>query len=210
MKIALINGSPKAKRSASEAILKSLHTYFAPAGEVLDFHFSTQVPAERDLLRLCACSVLIFAFPLYVDGVPGHLVACLDRLSATLKIAPPKERLVFAVGNCGFYEGQQAHLALEIMAHWAERSGLRWGWGLGVGAGGMLDNEAVSIGHGPQKDLGKALMALAHAADAGKTGDDRFVTANLPRAVYKTAAEFGWRQAVKRNGLRPKDLDTRR
>ena len=210
MKIALINGSPKAKRSASEAVLKSLRAGFAPADEVLEFHFSTQVPAERDLLRLCSCSVLMFAFPLYVDGVPGHLVACLERLSATLKIAPPKDRLVYAVCNCGFYEGKQAHLALDIMAHWARRSGLLWGWGLGVGAGGMLAESASALGRGPQKDIGKALLSLAHDADAGKTGANRYVTANIPRAVYKAAGEFGWRQSVKRNGLRVKDLDTRR
>ncbi|NCB62645.1 MAG: hypothetical protein EOM52_03375 [Clostridia bacterium] len=211
MKIALINGSPKAKRSASGVILNGIRSSFAPADEVLDFHLATAIPAERDLLRLCGCSAFVFAFPLYVDGVPGHLVACLERLAETLKIAPPKERMGYAVCNCGFYEGRQAQLALEVMAHWAGRSGLRWGWGLGVGAGGMLaDNASAPLGHGAWKDLGKALGTLAHDLDAGKTGADRFVAANLPRAVYKTVGEFGWRQAVKRNGLRTKDLDTRR
>ena len=211
MKIALINGSPKAKRSASEVILSGLRTSFAPADEVQAFHLATAVPAERDLLRLCGCSAFVFAFPLYVDGVPGHLMACLERLGETLKIASPRERMVYAVCNCGFYEGKQAHLALEVMSHWAARSGLRWGWGLGVGAGGMLaGNASAPLGHGPQRDLGKALSILAHDLDAGKVGSDRFVTANLPRAVYKAAGEFGWRQAIKRNGLRAKDLDTKR
>lgn len=211
MKVALINGSPKAKRSASEAILRGLKPSFAPADEVLEFHLASAVPAERDLLRLCGCSAFVFAFPLYVDGIPGHLVACLELLAETLKIALPKERMVYAVCNCGFYEGRQTRLALEIMAHWTRRSGLRWGWGMGVGAGGLLaGNASISMGHGPQKDLGKALAILAHDLDAGKMGADRFVTANLPRAVYKAAGEFGWRQAVKRNGLRVKDLDMRR
>ena len=72
-----------------------------------------------------------------------------------------KEITVYAVVNCGFYEGRQNSLAIAMMENWCHRAGLRWGQGLGIGAGGMLAGiRNVPLGSGPKKNLGRALEQL--------------------------------------------------
>jgi hypothetical protein len=59
----------------------------------------------------------------------------------------------------------------------------------------------VPIGHGPKKNLGKAFKQLAGNILKCTSEENIFVTANFPRVLYKLAAEMGWRQSIKANGL---------
>lgn len=109
--------------------------------------------------------------------------------------------------NCGFYEGHQNKLALEMMENWCVKARLKWGQGIGIGAGGMLSGlKNVPIGHGPKKNLEKAFNQLTNNILNSSSEENIFVNANFPRILYKFAAEMGWRQAIKANGLKRKDL----
>ena len=211
MKIGLICGSPKPKRSGSRAALNELRRNLSPSAEVVEVSFSGSNPEDKHLLGLCACQTLVVACPVYVDGLPGHLLSCLEVLEHTLSIAPARVQMAYGVVNCGFYEAGQTAPALEMLAHWSRRAGLIWGGGLGLGGGGMLaDESGLPMGKGPKKDMAKALRVLAHNLENGRSVEDAFAWPNLPRLAYQAAAQFGWRQSIKRNGLRAKDLDIRR
>lgn len=150
--------------------------------------------------------VLIFAFPLYVDAIPSHLLSCLIELEGCLAKAK-KDTVVYAIVNCGFYEGQQNRLALAMMENWCDRAGLKWGQGIGIGAGGILaGNNNIPLGQGPNKNLGKALSTLVHNVLHLGSDETIFITANFPKVAYKLAAEWNWRQAAKLNGLTVKEL----
>ncbi|WP_346888390.1 hypothetical protein [Clostridium sp. UBA1056] len=41
---------------------------------------------------------------------------------------------------------------------------------------------------------------------ADTSGDNVFITENFPRFAYKLSGELGWRQAIRANGLKRKDL----
>lgn len=45
---------------------------------------------------------------------------------------------VYCLVNCGFYEGHQNKLAIEMMGNWCEKAGIKWGEEVGIGAGGMI------------------------------------------------------------------------
>ena len=77
MKIALINGSPKSKQSSSEAILNDLQTCLSKDIEVDNYSFRKSFLTKDEIEALVNFDVLVFAFPLYVDGVPSHLLNCL-------------------------------------------------------------------------------------------------------------------------------------
>jgi multimeric flavodoxin WrbA len=146
---------------------------------------------------------LVFVFPLYVDGIPSHLLRFLDESLHDIAEAA-SGATVYAVVNNGFFEGRQNAVALEIMRNFAARAGLRWGLGLGVGAGGMI--HAAPVGRGPLRNLGKALDALASEILANQTGEDRVCEPNFPRALYKALAHAGWRKSARKNGLKTKSL----
>lgn len=201
MNIALIDASPKARNSASGLLLAELETCLA--GEFTRIKVPP-VPDEAVLARFDGQDALVFAFPLYVDGLPSHLVRCLAALETR-----PRERpaVVYGVANCGFFEGRQNRLALQILRHWSGAAGLAWGGGLGVGGGGMLSALAgVPAGHGPRKTVSQGLRALASDVMAARQTEDRFVSPNFPRWLYKAMAQMGWRSQLAANGGKRRDL----
>ncbi|MDF2890534.1 MAG: hypothetical protein K0R80_901 [Clostridia bacterium] len=207
MKIAFINGSPKVKNSTSEYILKTLKPLLPKEYELIEYHFRTSHLSNHDMEQMAECNVLVFAFPLYVDGIPSHLIHCLYELEMFFNTKSEKKIVVYSLVNCGFYEGHQNVIALEIMKNWCVKAKLNWGQGLGIGGGGMLPMLAgVPEGQGPKKNLSMALKTIAGSISAAATADNIFVSPNFPRFAYKLGAEMGWRQQGKANGLKPKDL----
>lgn len=212
MEIALINGSPKVKDSASGYLLEELKKILEGEEAIIsEYFFRKPKLDEKETEKLTKCSAMVFAFPTYVDGIPSHLVSCLSQLEQTFSIIAQKDIKVYAMVNCGFYEGRQNKLPIEILENWCLKSGLKWGQGIGIGAGGMLQGiKNVPMEHGPKKNLGKALKQLASNILRCTSEENIFITANFPRILYKLAAEMGWRKSVKENGLKRKDLFTRK
>jgi multimeric flavodoxin WrbA len=166
---------------------------------------------DNELEQISECNALVFAFPLYVDGIPSHLLNCLYQMEAFFQSKPAGNLTVYSLVNCGFYEGQQASIALEIMKNWCEKAKLNWGQGIGIGGGGMLKIlTGVPNGQGPKKNLWIALESIASNITAAAAADNIYISPNLPRFVYKLGAEAGWRQQIKANGLKRKDLFARK
>ena len=206
MRVALINGSPKRKNSASEVILGYLMDLLKQEHELVNIHLNLPTPVTEELGLILGCDAAVWAFPLYVDGIPSHLIPSLlqlQELNAKEGMAPT----IYALVNCGFYEGEQAKVALQIMKNWASRARLKWGQGYGLGAGGMFTSlKGVPLGAGPLKNLGKEFNALIFNIRTLDSGIDSFVNPNFPRLAYKLAAESNWRKQIKANGLKVKDL----
>ena len=213
MRIVLLNGSPKRKESASRTLLEELKYYLfekkglsgAEPGEV-GLH-QAAVSGEA-LAGLGDAEAWVFAFPLYVDGIPGHLLSCLAQLEEACSTS--RKVHIYGIVNCGFYEGIQAEPALELLQNWCEKTGCIWSGGLGVGGGGGLGQiPSGKKGQGPLGPVDLALEALADRILQGEKQENRYVSVALPRFLYKNAAQWGWRQMIKRNGGRKRDLGTR-
>ena len=145
--------------------------------------------------------------PLYVDGLPSHMVGALLQLEAGFRETPQKERTAYALVNSGFYEGHQNAHALHMLRHWCRRAGVRWGQGIGAGGGGMLpETQNIPMGHGPKKRLGQALQTLAEAIVSGGQAEDLYITQNFPRVLYRMSAESVWRRKGRKNGLSKQEL----
>jgi multimeric flavodoxin WrbA len=202
MKIALINGSPKINESVSGLIINALKDKLGSAN---DCHIcSTAKDNNQKVIEtMSGCNALVFVFPLYVDGIPSHLLRLLDEARADIADAAPNA-IVYAVVNNGFYEARQNTIALKIMRNFCARSELKWGQGLKVGAGGMTF--AAPIGHGPMKNLGKALDVLAGNITNGRTAEDYICEPNFPKALYRIAGGFSWKMQARKNGLKIRDL----
>lgn len=208
MKIAFINGSPKSGESASASLLEDLKTLLSH-GEVVssDFHLGKPAISPEEMEQLGDHDILVFAFPLYYDGIPSHLLRCLSQLEKYFSSQKEKDIRVYALVNNGFYEGHQNALAIGMMKNWCVRAGLKWGQGLGCGAGGMiLAVKNVPFRSRPKKKIGEALEELSGNIANKASGESIFVTMDIPRILYKLAGEMGWRQSIKANGLKKKDL----
>lgn len=208
MRIALLNGSPKVKNSASGTLLEDLKGYLEQKAEVVNFGFHSAAISEETIGELAKTDAWVFAFPLYVDGIPGHLLSCLVQLEQA-QIQNPEIR-IYGIVNCGFYEGIQAEFALKILQNWSIKAGFFWGGGLGVGGGGGLSMmPKVEGGKGPKAPIEKALEILSDNILKKEAQDDQYVSVAFPRFLYRLGAQIGWRQMIKANGGKTKDLRKR-
>ncbi|MBS5883831.1 hypothetical protein [Clostridium sp.] len=226
MKIALINGSPKVKDSTSEIILNELKNFLNNNNNnnnnnsedkeiknlnISEYNFRVNNLDNNIIEELIKTKILVFSFPLYADGVPSHLVNCLVQLEEAFNSIKEKDIKVYALVNCGFYEGEQNKLAIEIIENWCEKSGVKWGQGIGIGAGPLLHSiKNIPTGSGPKKNLGSALTTISKNILNASSDDNIFISANFPRFAYKFAAEIGWKQAIKANKLKVRDLYIRK
>ena len=208
IKVGLMNASPKSKESVSGYLLKDLKDFIRDA-EFTDFTVNGKELNGQMIEDIGKANVLIFSFPLYVDGVPSHLLYCLLQMEQKLRDAKA-DLTVYAIVNCGFYEGHQSEYALQIIRNWCEKAKITWGQGLGIGAGPMIAGiHTLPHGAGPKKNITSALKKLADNINNKKAGENFYTAPNFPRFLYKIAGEFGWRKLIKTNGLRVKDLRRR-
>jgi len=206
MKIALINGSPKIGESASRILLNDLKTFIS--SDTVYFTFNTPKINDDFIKCLNDFDALVFFFPLYVDGIPSHLLSCLCELE-DIGIRNKNIR-VYGVVNCGFYEGIQNDVALEILENWTYKLGLVWGMGIGFGGGGaLLGMKTLPVGKGPKASLGVLFKELAEKIEAKSSSENKYISIKLPRFLYKILADMGWRKTIKANGGKTKDLSRR-
>lgn len=205
MRIALINGSPKVNNSASGALLNDLKGYWGEKADIVHFNFRGATISKEIIEELAETDAWVFAYPLYVDGIPGHLLSCLIRLEEACLQNPQIH--IYGIVNCGFYEGIQAEFALKLLQNWSVKAGLRWGGGIGVGGGGGLAMmPKLEPGQGPKAPVDKAIEVLANTIFNREVRENNYVSVAFPRFLYKMGAQIGWRQMIKANGGKVKDL----
>ncbi len=204
----MINGSPKLGKSNSGMNLKALEAKLGGGNEITHYELNKKPLSEAQYRELCGMDVLVLAFPLYIDAIPSHLFRMLVALEPHMKTERQKEITVYAVVNNGFYEGRQNHIALDIVKNWCVRSGLRFGQGIGQGAGEMMSSVAnVPPGHGPLKNYVNALDSLARNILNRSTGETILFSPNFPRIAWRmTGTHNMWNATAKKNGLKKKDI----
>lgn len=201
MKIVMLNGSPKPAKSTSLYLLEGIAPRLTTFETVWHSAHSSQPLSCAEDIKIS--DALLVAFPLYVDGIPAHLLDFFSQLELFLRGSGCRAS-VYAILNCGFYEARQCLNAMEMTRLWCEKSELQWGQGLALGAGGM--GQVAPIGKGPLTSLGKSFDAMAANITALQPGETLLTHPDFPRFLYKTAAHLGWRQQGRSNGLSAKDL----
>lgn len=208
MRIALINGSPKVKQSASGALLEDMKAYISDKAEVMEFGIHTAMLSEETITQLAKADAWVFAYPLYVDGIPGHLLSCLVQLEKAGLQNP--NRHIYGIVNCGFYEGIQAEFALKLLHNFSKKAGYIYGGGVGIGGGGALAMmPKLEPGQGPKAPVDHAFEACANTILNNQVQENKYISIAFPRFMYKMAAQRGWRQWIKANGGKKKDLNNR-
>ena len=136
MRTIFINGSPK-KRFCASSYFLFLQRLFV-GGEKVNEHLRTKGDYQRILDRLPGADAVVFGLPLYVDGVPSHVLGFLEEMERFCK-EKALHLKVYVIANNGFIEGKQNEPLIQVMEHFCQRAGLTWGGGVGIGGGVMLN-----------------------------------------------------------------------
>ncbi len=136
MKTVFINCSPK-KRFCASAYFLFLQRLFV-SGEKVSEKLRTHADHDRILEQLKDADSVVFGLPLYVDGIPSHVLCFLEHMEGFCKENGLKLN-VYCIANNGFIEGKQNEPLMQSFGHFCRRAGLNWGGGVGIGGGVMLN-----------------------------------------------------------------------
>ncbi|MDE6729361.1 MAG: hypothetical protein K2J71_01105 [Oscillospiraceae bacterium] len=136
MKTVLINASPKKKMSVSAHFL-ALQRIFIQ-GEVIKETLRNKTDYDRLLQILPEADAVVFCLPLYVDGVPSHVLHFMKKLEQYCHEHPLRLN-VYVISNGGFIEGNQNQALMQVFENFYVRSHLNWCGGIGIGGGVMLN-----------------------------------------------------------------------
>ena len=204
MKIGIVNGSPRGKKSNSEILIKYLCSLLEGHKINKYYSFSSKINSEIKS-EIHNADVLIFSFPLYIDSIPSSLLDILLKFEEE-KIINSKTK-IYCIVNNGFFEGKQNQLAILQMKNWCQKTGVEWGQGIGIGAGEILSYvEKVPLGKGPLKNLGKVLEQFTNNIKTLKSGNEIYVNPNWSRLLYWTQGTVSWIIKARKNGLKMRDL----
>lgn len=174
MKAVLINCSPK-KRFCASAYFLFLQRLLV-RGEKVNEKLRTPADHTRILEQLRDAQAVVFGLPLYVDGVPSHVLRFMEEMEVFCRENGLKLN-VYCVANNGFIEGKQNEPLMQVFEHFCTRAGLVWGGGVGIGGGVMLNVTRILF------IVQIALLTLNTVLSAVNTGDF------FPREAWLSFAE---------------------
>ena len=162
MKTVFINCSPK-KRFCASAYFLFLQRLFVGGTKVTE-KLRTPADYDRILEQLKDAQAVVFGLPLYVDGIPSHVLRFLEQMEDYCR-QNDLHLNVYCVANNGFIEGRQNEPLMQNLEHFCNRTGLHWGGGVGIGGGVMLNVTRILF----VVDI--ALLVVNTVLSAARTGN---------------------------------------
>jgi len=210
MKISMINGSQKKGESNSGIILERLYDIIKEKHEVKFYYSGLKQFTNEIFEEIISGDVIVLAFPLFVYSIPSNTLKMLIELEDIIKRKQEKKLIVYALINCGFYEGKQNSTAFEIIKNWCEHSGVIFGGGIGQGAGemlGLLKN--IPVDKGPFANLGRTLEAMVKKMELKEPFEITYLSPYFPRFLWRILATHHWNALAHKNGLNKKEIKKR-
>ncbi len=204
MNIGLINGSIRS-RGVSASLLEEVKLLF-DGEDISSFHWKSREEALTSADTFIESNALVLFFGVYFDGVPSHLLGCMEELEKVISSWKEKPSL-YAVINCGYYEVSNTDLSFEILRHWCGRLGIPFKGGIAFGsAGGYLAYRRIAMGEGPKEKLSLVLHDLVSAVKEEREIGIASVDLGMSREEYFVDGNKGWDIIAKRQGLSKEDL----
>mgnify|MGYP001008237368 FL=1 len=204
MKIIIINGSPKTLKSNSEILGNYLFPLLKENNikKYYSIYFQLNGKTKNEIYN---SDVLIFLFPLYVDGIPSNLLKLLVEFEKEKVIKSGSK--IYCVVNNGFYEGKQNFLALLHMKNWCKKVNAKWGQGIGIGSGELLPYlKKFKLGQGPLKNLEKILNKFSRNILTLNSDKNIYINPNWPKILYFIQGSFSWILKARKNNLKIREL----
>lgn len=134
--VLILNGSPKKKSSTSHFLSKVMGLFLTGCNVR---YASLRLPGGYPaiLKQLEDIDALILAVPLYVDGIPSHVLEFMQQ-AERFCVEHGCRFSLYVISNNGFIEGTHNKVHLKMYEYWCRRAHITWGGGIGIGGGEML------------------------------------------------------------------------
>lgn len=136
MNILVLNGSPK-KRGGASRYFSNVLKLMLTGHSIMEYSLRNSQDYDSIFKSMETADAVALSVPLYVDGIPSHVLRFLKEAELFCKDNPCRFKL-YVISNGGFIEGCQSKPHLEQYRLWCEKTGAVWGGGLGIGGGVMM------------------------------------------------------------------------
>lgn len=197
-KIHIINGSPRKEASTSYYLSQIIGDYFDDYKNHFIHDFSFDEINDGD--------TLLFAAPVYVDGLPSTMIEFLENFHDDL-MKKDLSLYGYCIVNCGFPESEQTRIATDIIRNFFNESNIQWGGALGIGAGEfLLNSKSLPMKSRIKMPIYKNMLFFANAIDEQSKFGTVFVEPKLPKLLFKWVSTLHWYRLGKKNGLKKNDI----
>ena len=207
LKISIVNGSQKKYESNTGIILDILKIKINNTHELSFFNCGINELTGGDYKKIICADAIILAFPLFVHSLPSNTLKFLIELEKIIKQEQACNLIMYAIINNGFYEGKQNNIAFEILKNWCEHNAVKFGGGIGQGAGEMLGKmKFIPVNTGFFGNFADALRVMLKKLELRETFEVIYLSPYFPRFLWKLLAERYWKKLAANNGLKTADM----
>lgn len=221
MKISMINGSPKVASSCSGLLLNQLQKdILNKAGSSITskdftlYQINRNPLSDRDIAEIIISDIIVVAFPLYVDGIPSHMLAALYQLEEAFSgLSVSAKPTFYGIINNGFSEGFQNQHAANMLKLFCQRAGISFGQVFATGAGEMMRSmiEAnAPFGEGPLSFVKEPWNSFVEHIISQESASSVFCSLKMPGVLFRIIGNHTfWKPAAKKNGISEKQMARR-
>ena len=207
--LCVINGSPRKQNSGSTYLISELNKLLDNNVETKEYYISNLMKDKTLLEEIISYDKIIFTSPLYADCFPSTMLEFMAAFEDFIKEKDTIKMDMYCLVNCGFLEGTQNKIALNIMKIYCMRLGFNWRFGVGIGGGEfMTGSKEMPLNSRIKKPVYNAFLALKEDIENNSDGqvDNILTNAKMPKFIFKFAGNAGWKSMAKKNNLKIKDL----
>lgn len=207
--LCIINGSPRKGQGTSSYLINELTKLLSTNVKSKEYYISNLVNDENLLNELLLYDKVIFISPLYADCFPSTMLNFLATFEDFLKDKNTPNIDMYGLVNCGFLEGIQNKIALDILKNYSKRINFNWRFGLGIGGGEFLKgSKNIPLNSRMKKPVYNAFLTLKNDIEDNSNNsiDNIFTNAKMSKLIFKLAGNHGWKSMAKKNNLKVKDL----
>ena len=194
----LISGSPKPTNSNSTHFLKIISSYLENYKI-----FELKKDKYKEIIDSIKNSdVIVIAFPLYVDSPSSITLLFLDYIvDNNIDLSG---KIIYAIVNCGFREGQQNITAVNIVKRWCDVTSATYASSIMIGAGEIVGKDNFKF---LSRRATKVINKFANMIKSKEIKEDLITTMDLfNNKLYCYVANLSWKKKGKKNNLSDSDL----
>jgi len=207
--LCIINGSPRKGQGTSSYLISELTKLFNNDIKTKEYYISNFIKDETLLNEILSYDKVIFVSPLYADCFPSTMLEFMATFETFIKKNDNINIDMYCMVNCGFLEGTQNKLALNILKNYSKRINFNWRFGIGIGGGEfMKGSKDMPLNSRMKKTVYNAFLALKEDIenDSNDHIDNILTNARIPKFIFKFAGNVQWKSMAKKNNLKTNDL----
>ncbi len=208
--LCIINGSPRKEKGTSSYLINELVQLLNNNIKTKEYYISELMEDKNLLQDVISFNKIIFVSPLYADCLPSTMLDFMICFEEFLKDKKNLNMDMYCLINCGFLEGTQNTLAINILKNYCKRIGLNWRFGVGIGGGEfMTGSKNMPLNCKMKMPVYNAFLSLKkdieNSTSNTNCSEAILVNAKMPKFIFKLAGNMSWKSMAKKNNLKPKE-----